>query len=108
MIVTLALTLLIESMIVTGYALCRKKPLIHLLLSSVVANLFTQSLLWILLNVIIGHYLITLFLAELCIWGIESLILYFYRYNRLKLGEALALSLVMNLASFGIGWLIPV
>jgi hypothetical protein len=46
-------------------------------------------------------------LAEFCIWGIESLILYFYRYNQLKLGEAIALSLVMNLASFSIGWFIP-
>jgi hypothetical protein len=107
-IVTLAITLLIESTIITVYALLRKKPLIHLLLSSVVANLFTQSLLWIVLNVFFGHYLITLFLAELCIWGIESLLLYFYPYNRLKLGEALTLSLVMNLASFGIGWFIPV
>jgi hypothetical protein len=60
-IVTLAINLLIESTIVTVYALWRKKPLIHLLLSSVVANMVTQLLLWVLLNVIIGHYLITLY-----------------------------------------------
>jgi hypothetical protein len=107
-IVTLAITLLIESTIITVYALLSKKPLIHLLLSSVAANLFTQLLLWILLNLFLDHYLVTLFLAELYIWGIESLILYFYRYNRLRLGEAITLSLVMNLASFGIGWFIPV
>ena len=108
MIVALAITLVIESTIITVYALLSKKPLIHLLLSSVVANLFTQLLLWIVLNLFINHYLVTLFWAELCIWGIESLVLYFYRCNRLKLGEAITLSLVMNLASFGIGWFIPV
>jgi hypothetical protein len=107
-IVTLAITLVIESTIITVYALLSKKPLVHLLCSSAVANLFTQLLLWMVLNVFFGHYLVTLFFAELCIWGIESLILYFYPYNRLKLGEAITLSLVMNLASFGIGWFIPV
>ena len=108
MIVALAITLVTESTIIIVYALLSKKPLIHLLLSSVVANLFTQLLLWILLNLFLDHYLVTLFLAELCIWGIESMVLYFYRCNRLKLGEAITLSLVMNLASFGIGWFIPV
>ena len=107
MIVTLAITLLIESTIITVYALLRKKPLIYLLCSSAVANLFTQWLLWMVLSVFFRHYLVVLFLAELCIWGIESLILYYFRYNQLKLVEAITLSLVMNLASFGIGWFIP-
>ncbi len=108
MIVTIAITLLVESTIITIYALLSKKPLFFLLLSSVAANLFTQLLLWMVLTVFIGHYLNTLFITEVCIWGIESLLLYFFRPNQLKLGEAIALSLVMNLASFGIGWLIPV
>ena len=108
MITTLAITIFIESVIIAGYALWRKKPLAHLLLSSILANLFTQFALWVTLNVFTDHYLITLFIVEICIWGIKGAILYLYRYNRLNPGEALFLSLVMNLASFGIGWFLPV
>ena len=108
MIATLAITVLVEGAVVAGYAIWRKKPLKHLLFSSLCANLFTQSILWVVLYLFPHHYLTTLFIAEICIWGIEAFILYLYRFNRLKLREAMLLSLVMNLASFGIGWLLPV
>ena len=108
MIVTLAVTIVIESIAVAGYAHWRKKPLIHLLLSSASANLFTQTILWITLNTFPRHYLTTLLVAEICILGIEGIILYLYRYNQLKPGEALILSLAMNLASFTLGWFLPV
>ena len=108
MIVTLAITIVIESIVSAGYALWRKKPLIHLLLSSIIVNLFTQSILWFTLSTFPRHYLTTLLIAEICIMGIEGIILYLYRYNQLKPGEALALSLVMNLASFTLGWFLPV
>ena len=108
MIVTLAITILIESMVVSGYAVWRKKPLTHLLLSSILANLFTQTLLWIALTLFPHAYLATLLISEIGIWGMEGLILFYYRYNQLKLGEALVLSLAMNLASFTIGWFLPV
>jgi hypothetical protein len=107
-IVTLAATIVIESIVVAGYALWRKKPLIHLLLSSLIVNLFTQSILWVTLNTFPRHYLTTLLVAETCILGIEGIILYLYPYNKLKPGEALALSLAMNLASFTLGWFLPV
>jgi hypothetical protein len=106
-IVSLALTVLIESAVIVGYAHWRKKPLIHLLLSGTLANLVTQSILWIVLNKFSDNYLTVLLVSEICIWWIEGLILYLYPYNKLKLGKALVLSLAMNLASFTIGWFLP-
>jgi hypothetical protein len=106
-IVTLAITILIESAIIVGYARWRKRHLTHLLLSGILANLITQSILWIVLNKFSDHYLTVLLVSEICIWWIEGLFLYLYPYNKLKLGEALALSLAMNLASFTIGWFLP-
>ena len=108
MIATLAITILVESAVVASYAIWRKKPLYHLLFSSICANLLTQVFLWVALNLFPHDYLITLFIAEICIWGIETFILYLYRYNRLTLREAMLLSLAMNLASFSIGWFLPV
>jgi hypothetical protein len=49
-----------------------------------------------------------LFISEICIWGMEAAILYLFRFNQLKLREAMILSLIMNLASLGIGWALPV
>jgi hypothetical protein len=107
-IATLAVTICIESVTVAAYALWRGKPLKHLLFSSFCANLFTQFFLWIVLTLFSPHYLASLVIAEICIWGMEAFILFIYRHNRLKFREALLLSLVMNLASFSIGWFLPV
>ena len=108
MIATLATTIIVESTLVAAFAVWRRKPLKHLLLSSLCANLLTQSLLWAGLIVFPRFYFLTLSILELCIWGLEAAFLYLYRYNRLNLQEAVLLSLVMNMASFGIGCLLPV
>ncbi len=108
MIATLAVTILVEGAVVASYATWRKKPFYQLLFSSICANLLTQVFLWATLNSFPQAYLITLFIAEICIWGIEACILYSYKYNRLTLREAIILSLVMNLASFATGWFLPV
>jgi hypothetical protein len=107
-IATLAITILVESAVVAAYAVWRRKPIKQLLISSFCTNLFTQSILWLLLNGLPNHYLITLVVAEICIWAMEAMILYLYRNNRLGFREAMLLSLVMNLASFGLGWVLPV
>jgi hypothetical protein len=107
-IATFAITILVESAIVTAYAIWRHKPLKHLIVSSLCANLFTQGLLWVALLLFHQRYLLALFITEFCIWGMESAILYLYSYNRLNFREAMFLGLVMNLASFGIGWVLPV
>ena len=107
-IATLALTIIIESVVAAAFAIWRQKPLTKLLFSSICANLFTQSLLWITLVLFPRQYLVTLIIVEVSIWGIEAVFFYLLRFNRLNLKEAFLLSLAMNLCSFGIGWLLPV
>jgi hypothetical protein len=107
-IASLTITILVESAVVTAFTIWCRKPLKQLLFSSFCANLFTQSVLWVVLNLYPGAYLATLFVSEICIWGIEAFILYLYRWNQLKLQEAIVLSVIMNLASLAIGWALPV
>jgi len=82
--------------------------LVSILLTASLANLLTQPPLWLALTVFYRAYLPTLLLAELGIWLVEAAILRLVPANRLAWGKALALSLGMNLVSFGIGWLLPV
>ena len=107
MIITFLITIIVEGIVVLGYSFWQKKPFIPILSSSIIANLITQSLLWVVLNLFFQHYLISLFLAEILIWIIESAMLYYVPANKLLLQEATFLSLLMNLASFGIGWFLP-
>jgi len=101
------MTILIEGAIISGYSLWRKKPLAVLLLISILANLLTQSLLWIALHLFFQHYLIALSISEVFIWLIESRFLYSLSANELSLREAIFLSLLMNTASLSLGWFIP-
>jgi hypothetical protein len=105
---TLLLSILIEGIIVAGYSLWRRRPLWRLLLALLAANILTQLLLWIALDLIPGRYLATLFGAESLIWLIEGVCLYIFPGTQIKLGDALGLSLIMNLASFGVGWFLPI
>ena len=107
MIVTLFITIVVEGSIVIGYSLRRKKPLGPLLFTSILANLLTQSLLWAALTIFYRDYLVTLTVAEILIWIVESVLLYFIPANRLQLREAVLLSLSMNLTSLAVGWLLP-
>lgn len=108
MIVTLLITLIIEGAVVIVYSIGRRKPLRPILFTSVCVNLITQSLLWLVLNLLFQHYLIALFVAEILIWLIESLLLYNVPANRLHFGDAILLSLCMNLTSFALGWFLPI
>jgi hypothetical protein len=108
MIATLLITIVIESLVCSGYAIHYKKPLGSLLVTCLLANLFTQPLLWIVLEIFFKHYLTALIAAELVIVGIEATILYIIPNNRLRWREAWLLSLAMNLASFFAGWFLPV
>jgi hypothetical protein len=107
LISTLLITIIIESAVVVGYSLLRKNPIQPILCTSLCANLITQSLLWIALNVFFRYYLIALLIGEIAIWVIESFLLYFVPANRLGFIEATLLSLSMNLASFALGWSMP-
>jgi len=105
---TLSITILVEGVVCLGYSIWRRQPVRYLLITSVFVNLITQTLLWVALSLFYQHYLVVLLVAEIFIWVIESILLYGIRINQLKVREALFLSLCMNLASFGIGWFLPV
>jgi hypothetical protein len=107
LIITLLITIVVETIIVIGYCRWRDKPRLPVVFTSIAANLVTQSLLWIALLIFFRHYLLTLLVAEGLIWIVESLLLYFVPVNQLYFREALFLSLGMNLASFGVGWFLP-
>ena len=108
MIDTLSVTILVEGVVCLGYSFWRRKPVGPIFVTSVFGNLITQTLLWVTLSLFYQHYLVTLLVAEIFIWVIESFLLAGIRFNQLKVGEALFLSLIMNFASFGIGWFLPV
>jgi hypothetical protein len=105
---TLVITIFVEGLIISGYALWRRKQPGPILVTSVVANLITQSLLWVALNLFFQHYLIVLLIAEVLIWIIESILLYRFAANQLGMWEATFLSLFMNAASLALGWFLPV
>lgn len=108
MITTLVLTLTIEGVVALSYSRWRRKPLVSILLTASLANLLTQSLLWLALTAFYRAYLPTLLLSEAIIWVVEAAILRLVPANRLAWGEAILLGLSMNLVSFGIGWFLPV
>ena len=108
MIVTLFITLLLESAIVLAYSFWRKKPVHPILATSICGNLITQSLLWVALNLFFQNYLATLFISEILIWIAESFLLYSVPANHLSFKAASLLSLAMNLSSFVLGWFLPV
>jgi hypothetical protein len=79
-----------------------------ILVTSVSGNLLTQSLLWMVLTFSFRYYLLTLALAEMAIWGIETFLFFAVPANRLTLQEAALLSLGLNAASLALGWFLPV
>ena len=107
MIGSLLFTIFIEGLVVFIYAVWRTKQAGDLLIASLVANLITQSMLWLALNLFARHYLVTLFAAEIIIWPLESLILHSFPTSRMVWKEAVLLSLGMNLVSFALGWFLP-
>ncbi len=107
MIATLLITIFIEGIVVLGYCVWRRKPGRPILLTSIYANIITQILLWLVLNIFFQQYLIALLVAEILVWGVEGIALYFIQANQLRWAEALSLSFAMNCASFAIGWFLP-
>lgn len=108
MTLTLTATIFIEGIIVLVYSRWREKPLLPILLTSLFANLITQSLLWIALLLFFRHYWPVLIVMEIFIWLIESFIYYRVRADQLMLKEAMSLSFAINLASFSAGLFLPV
>lgn len=108
MIETLSITILVEGVVCLGYSIGRRKPVGSIFITSIFANLITQTLLWMALSLFYQHYLAVLVVAEIFIWVMEGYLLHALRFNQLKVREAFFLSLIMNLSSFGVGWFLPV
>jgi hypothetical protein len=108
LIATLTLTIIVEGVVVLAYCIWRRKPLLSLLITSVVANIVTQSILWVMLNTFYRYYLAALLICEVFIWLFESLLIYLPHKNQLTIKNAALLSLYMNSLSFGVGWFLPV
>lgn len=107
MIATLLPTIIAEGIVVTVYALWRGKPVFPILLTSLFANIITQSFLWTVLLIFFQYYLVALLIAEILIGLIESVLLYFIPTNQLGWAEAFFLSLSMNLISASLSWFLP-
>jgi len=105
---SLPVTVIVEAAIGFGYSTWQCKPIGPIVFTSIFANLITQSMLWIALNIFFQHYRVTLFVAEILIWMTEGVWLNSFRANRLDIRQALALSLLMNLSSFGLGWFLRI
>ena len=108
MSVTLTITILVEGVLASLFSLKFAKPIGPILITSLIGNLLTQSLLWLGLWVFYRQYLTALFVAEVLIWLLEGSLFYIVRANQLRLAEALWLSLGLNLSSFALGWWLPV
>jgi hypothetical protein len=107
-IFTLTVTIFIEGLIAFIYSRWREKPLPPILLTSLFANLITQSLLWIALLLFFRQYWLVLIMMEIFIWLLESFIFYRIHANQLTIKESMSLSLAINLASFSVGLFLPV
>ena len=105
---SLGLTLALESPVALVWCRVTKKPARNILLTALIANVLTQTALWVLLWFLVRPYWMVLLVAEIGIWAIESLVLQALPSNQLRLAEAMRLSLWMNLISFGLGLVLPV
>ncbi len=108
MIATLSGTIVVESIVILAYAQLAKKPILPLLVTSFLANCLTQALLWAALWTFPFHYWLTLISMEILIVGSEFLIFYANIKNQLRWNEALRLALIINLASFSVGWFLRI
>jgi hypothetical protein len=106
---SLPATIFIELMLAAAYALRKKRPLLQAITLFLLANVITQFALWAALNTFNegNAFLLTIGL-EIIIWAVESLIIYLPQREEMQYKEAALLSLVLNLASFGIGLLLPI
>ena len=104
----LLVTLVVELLLALVYALWRKRPRTKLLTVVLLMNLLTQPVLWMVVsNISDGAVFLPLAIGEAIVWLVEAGILALALRKQAKFLEALALSLVLNLASFGIGLLFP-
>jgi hypothetical protein len=103
----LPVTLVTELTIGLVYVLWRKRPWLRVLLTILLMNLVTQPILWFIVKEFRLTTCIFTYLLELVVCLVEAWILYRVLRKSVKFSEVFLLSLAMNLASFGIGLLLP-
>jgi hypothetical protein len=106
---TMPLTFFIEGLIAGIYAAWRKRSIVTLVSLVLLANVITQPVLWLIL--VAGGAttpVLSLALAEVFIWWIETMLLYLTQRKTWTFKETVGFSLLLNLISFGIGLLLPV
>ncbi len=108
MIAALLVTIVIESVVDLFYCLCKKKPWISIVITGLWANFWTQAGLGMILKFSPASYPPILISAEMLIWLVEWLCFAVVPSNRLNIREAMWLSLLCNLTSFGIGLILPI
>jgi hypothetical protein len=109
MVQGLLFTLAVEMALAAGYAIWRKRPLALLLTIVWMMNLITHSLLSLGIGelfYLLGAGIVWTLASELVIWLVEAGILAIALRKQIRFREALLLSLVLNVASFGIGMLL--
>lgn len=107
----LIVTLVVELVIALAYGLWRKRPLILLLTVVSMMNVLTNTVLTSSFLFIPGLWaggFSSLLIGEAIIWLVEAGILALALRKQARLWESLALSAALNLASFGVGWLLRV
>lgn len=107
---SLALTLTVEIILALCYVFFFKKEIENLITLVLVANIFTQTALWILLiKFPQDSYWWTIACAEIGIFFVEAIIFYYpLKKKKIKFREAMGLSLLLNAVSFGLGLFLPV
>jgi len=102
------ITLGVELALGLVYALWRKHPVFYLLTVILLMNMITQPILWLTLSgTFVGLSIVRTLMAETMVWLVEGWILLKALPGEITSKEAFLLSLVLNLASFGLGLMLP-
>jgi len=103
----LTVTIIVELVISVIYVLWRKRPWLPTLLTILLMNMVTQPVVWLVVKSMRLTMCAGTYVLELIVCLLEAWILYRVFRKSVKFSEILLLSLAMNLASFGIGLLLP-
>jgi hypothetical protein len=103
----LPVTLIVELFVGLIYVILRKRPWVPVLLTILLMNLVTQPILWFVVKEMRLTACAFTYVLELIVCLVEAWILYLVLRKSVNFTEILLLSFVMNLASFGVGLLLP-
>jgi hypothetical protein len=99
--------LIVELFVGLVYVIWRKRPWFPVLLTILLMNLVTQPILWFVVKEMRLTACAFTYVLELIVCLVEAWILYLVLRKSVNFSEILLLSFAMNLASFGVGLLLP-